>query len=111
MSHFPPPSIGIPHDNTYTTDTECHIWLYVTACGGLRALVSHNYTNGLINSIPPKFLDARVSSVHRRFTPATWQAPRIMLPQCDKLNRSARLNAESNAPALGSAIGNRCRNA
>jgi hypothetical protein len=64
--------------------------------------------NGLINSIPSISRGAPISSVYRRVTPATRQAPRIMLSQCDKLNRSARPNAQSNVSAVGSASGNTC---
>ena len=39
------------------------------------------------------------------------QAPRIMLSQCDKLNRSHRSIAESNTAGVGSTRGNRWRNA
>jgi hypothetical protein len=44
-----------------------------------------------------------MSSVYKRVTPAAWHAPKIMLSQCDRLNRPDRFIAMSNAKAVGSA--------
>jgi len=66
---------------------------------------------GLTSSIPSMVRCEPMSSVYRRVTPAARQAPRIMLSQCDRLNRSDRSIAESNTSGVGSTRGNRWRNA
>lgn len=77
----------------------------------LYSMARRGHRNGLINSIPSIARGAPMSSVYRRVAPAVWQAPRSMLSQCDRLKRSARLNAQSNDSAVGKTSGYRCRNA